>query len=246
MSEVLNEELELQERAWMRNAVVRSLYRGWYRELAARLSPVDGSTVELGSGIGKLREAVPHVVLTDLAATRWADAVVDAQELPYEDRSVANLVLVDVLHHVPRPIRFFDEATRVLVPGGRAVLLEPYCSPVSYRLYRAFHHELTDLSVDPFADAPLSGHDALDSNQAIPTLLFFKRVDEFRTRSPYLRIVERRRLAMLAYPLSGGWRLKTALPSRLLRSTLALERLIAPLAPLLAFRCLVVLERESA
>jgi SAM-dependent methyltransferase len=241
----LIEELELQERSWEQNDLLRSLYQGWYREIAARLSPVPGMTVELGSGIGKLREAAPHAVLTDVSSTPWIDAVVDAQQLPYEDGSVANLVLVDVLHHVPQPTRFFDEAKRVLATGGRVVLLEPYCSPVSYRLYRAFHHETTDLDVDPFADDALSTDDALDSNQAIPTLLFFRHAAEFRRRWPGLELAERRRLALLAYPLSGGWRRRASLPKTALRPVLALESLLRPLAPLLAFRCLVVVERSD-
>lgn len=239
----LIEELELQERAWARNDVLRTLYQGWYREIAARLSTVSGATVELGSGMGKLREAAPHAVLTDVAETPWIDAVVDAQQLPYDDGSVANLVLVDVLHHVPQPTRFLDEAARVLAPGGRIVLLEPYCSAVSYRLYRAFHHETTELDVDPFAAVSLSSADALDSNQAIPTLLFFRHAAEVARRWPQLATIERRRFALLAYPLSGGWRRPGRLPRAALRPLLGVERILAPLAPLLAFRCLVVVER---
>jgi SAM-dependent methyltransferase len=238
-------ELQLQEEAWNRNTVLRRLYRGWYSDIAARLSHVAGATVELGSGMGKLREAVPDAVLTDVEATPWVDVVVDAEQLPYADGSLANLVLVDVLHHVPRPGRFLEEAQRCLAPGGRIVLLEPYCSPVSYRVFRAFHHERTDVSVDPFADGRQSRTDALDSNQALPTLLFFARAGETSARWPKLRIVERRRLAMLAYPLSGGWRRRPLLPAALLRPVLALERVLSPLAPLLAFRCLVVVERQA-
>ncbi|HUZ80834.1 MAG TPA: methyltransferase domain-containing protein [Gaiellaceae bacterium] len=244
--DLLLDELALQERSWERNDLLRLLYRQWYRDIALRLSNVDGPTVELGSGIGKLREAVPRAVLTDVATTPWADSVVDAQDLPYDDASLANLVLVDVLHHIPQPTRFFDEAARALAPGGRIVLLEPYCSPVSYRLYRAFHHEPTDLSADPFAAQALSSENALDSNQAIPTLLFFRGAAELAQRWPQLEVIERRRLASIAYPLSGGWRRRPLLPAAGRRAALALEVALAPVARLIAFRCLVVLERTGA
>jgi ubiquinone/menaquinone biosynthesis C-methylase UbiE len=45
------------------------------------------------------------------------------EEIPGGDRAVANLVLIDVFHHVAHPARFFDEAARVLHPGGRVVIL---------------------------------------------------------------------------------------------------------------------------
>jgi hypothetical protein len=75
-------------------------------------------------------------------------------------------------------------------------------------------------------------------------LLFFKLFDQFRQRWPELELVERRRLALLAYPLSGGWRRPTVLPAALLPLTVAIEGLLTPLAPLLAFRCRVVLRRR--
>jgi SAM-dependent methyltransferase len=104
---------------------LRRIYREWHELVAARLADVPGATIELGAGIGRFKEVVPDAVATDIQPTPWADAVVDAGELPYEDGSVANLVLIDVFHHLARPARFLDEAVRVLAPAGRVVLLEP-------------------------------------------------------------------------------------------------------------------------
>jgi SAM-dependent methyltransferase len=226
----LETELDLQAAAWDRNALLRSLYRSWFAEVARSRSNVPGLTVELGSGIGKLREALPDVLLTDVEETRWAGSAVDAQALPFADGTLANIVLVDVLHHIPRPARFLDEA---------------YCSTVSYAVYRRWHHELTDLDVDPLAESPRSSTDPLDSNQALPTLLFFTRADLFERRWPELQILKRRRFAFFAYPLSGGWRRRPILPARLARPVLAVERALSPLAAVVAFRCLVVLERRG-
>jgi len=46
------------------------------------------------------------------------------------------------------------------------------------------------------------------------------------------------------YPLTGGFSRPPLVPRRLAGALEALERLLSPLAPLLAFRCLVVLERR--
>jgi SAM-dependent methyltransferase len=234
-----------QRRAWDSRPFVRGLYGEWFHDVADLLAPGDGPTVELGCGIGSFKDFRPETTATDVFATPWADEVVDAEHLPYEAGSVANLVAVDVIHHLPRPGRCFDEAVRVLRPGGRFVMVEPYCSPVSTPLYRAFHHERTDLGVDPFAEQAQSSDRPFDSNQALPTLLFWRRLAEFERRYPELAVVERRRFAMLRYPLSGGFTKAARIPPRLRRPAATLERGLAPLAPLMAFRCLVALERRA-
>ena len=114
----LVEALREQKRAWECRPLVRALYTEWYGAIAVRLSGVPGDSVELGSGIATLQSVCPHVRPTDVEPTSWTDEVVDALALPYEDASLANLVLVDVFHHLPRPAAFLDEATRVLAPGA--------------------------------------------------------------------------------------------------------------------------------
>lgn len=239
----LVEALRGQERSWNDRPLLRSLYVDWYELICARLSPVEGRSIELGSGIGTLRETCPRVEATDVESTPWVHDVVDAEALPYEVRSLANLVLVDVFHHLARPARFLDEAARVLRPGGRIVVLDPYCSPASTAAYRRFHHERTDLSAGAFEDDVSIASEPLASNQARATLAFFRSADEFRRRWPGLGVVERRRLALLAYPLSGGFTGKRLVPTNLGLAVARLERHLEFLAPLLAFRCLVVLER---
>ena len=53
----------------------------------------------------------------------------------------------------------------------------------------------------------------------------------------------RRRFAFVLYPLSGGYSRRPLVPPALYRPLQVLESMLSPLAPLLAFRCFVVLER---
>ena len=242
----LVDELRAQEEDWRTRPLVQRLYRTWYRFVVAQLSSVPGPTIELGSGISRFKEHYPPTVATDIEPTPWVSDVVDAESLPYDDGSVANLVLIDVFHHLASPTRFLDAASRVLAPGGRVVLLDPYCSPVSSPAYRRFHHERTDLHAAPFDDDAAAAASPMASNQARTTLVFFRRRDEFERRWPELAIVKSRRLALLVYPLSGGLTRPQLVPTWLYAPLAALERVLMPLAPLLAFRCLVVLERTTA
>jgi SAM-dependent methyltransferase len=237
------ETLQAHRQAWEQRPLLRSLYNGWYARIEAELAAGPERTVEIGAGIGSFKDYRPATVATDVVASDWTDEVADAEELPYEDGSIANLVLVDVLHHVPRPARFFEEAARVLRDGGRIVMLEPYCSPVSTFFYKRFHHEQTDLSVDPLGDPALSSDAPWDSNQALATLVFWRDLERFRALRPELAVRRRERLAFIAYPLSGGFTKRPLLPYALARPVALLERTLAFAAPLLAFRCLVTVER---
>jgi SAM-dependent methyltransferase len=232
------------EAAWRSRPLLRRVYNDWFDLIVARLAPVEGPTIELGSGFAPLKERLPDLVTTDVEPTPWADVVADAHSIPYPDASLANIVAVDVLHHLAEPARFLDEARRTLRPGGRVIALEPYASLLWTVLYRRFHYELTDPEIDPFEPDPRLAGQAMEGNQALPTVLFFRRDSELRRRWPELRIVERKRFAFLLYPLSGGYTGRRFVPIALYRPLRVLEAALRPAARLIASRCLVVLERR--
>jgi SAM-dependent methyltransferase len=237
----LAKSLREHERAWQARPLLRRIYRDWFALIASRLAQVDGTTIELGSGIGQLRGEIPGLVTTDVEETPWADRVVDAGALPYGDGELANIAMLDVYHHLPRPAAFLDEACRALAPGGRVVMLEPYCSALSSLAYR-LHHERLELDGDGFAESDST--DPLDANLAQTTLAFYRQRGEYARRWPELPIVEEQLLSLFVYPLSGGFTRRQLLPNALYRPLTALERVLSPLLPLAAFRCLVVLERR--
>ena len=239
----LAESLREHERAWHERPLLRRIYREWFALLASRRSTVDGVTLELGSGIGQLREFVPGLVTTDVEETPWADRVVDAGALPYDDGTIANIFMLDVFHHLPQPASFLDEARRTLATGGRVVMLEPYVSRLSGFAYR-LHHERLELAADGFAENDST--DPLDANLAQTTLAFFRQRDEYDRRWPELPLVEQELLSLVVYPLSGGFTRRPLLPNSLHGPFAALERALSPLLPLAAFRCLVVLERQPS
>jgi SAM-dependent methyltransferase len=242
---VLPDELRVQREAWDRRPLVRELYRGWYREVVAELSGIAGPTIELGCGIGTFKESHPETVATDVMPTPWTDEVVDAQQLPYEDASVANIVMTDVLHHLSDPMAFLAEAERVLKPEGRVVMVEPFCSPLSTPMWRLFHWETVDVSVDPFTGGAHSGEDPFDANTALPTLIFWRGLETYRRLRPGLPVVQRSRIAWLLYPLSGGLTGRRLLPFAARRGLAAFERALLPvMGRLAAFRCLVTLQRR--
>jgi SAM-dependent methyltransferase len=228
---------------WRRKPVLRQLYRDWYRDIAMWLAP--GRTVEVGGGTGNLKEYASGVCCTDVVSLPWLDAVTDAQRLPFQTGSLANLVLFDTLHHIENVSLFFDEALRTLKVGGRIIIMDPYISWASWPVYRYLHPEPVDLTQDPLRlTTPRSGRLPFDSNQAMATILFEKELTRFQTRYPGLAVRHVKRLAFFAYPLSGGFEHSSMIPRSLVAPTLRLERKLGWLAQFLAFRLFVVLEHR--
>ena len=146
-------------------------------------------------------------------------------------------------------MRFLEEVERVLVPGGRLILVEPWITPFSYLIYRYLHQEDCDLSVSPWdvddSGAPQSKK-AFDGNQAIPFLLFGQR-NRQRTLAalPLLRCITVEPFCLLAYLFSFGFKPMNLLPECLYPAVSSLERYSLPLwRRLAALRVLLVLEKS--
>jgi SAM-dependent methyltransferase len=206
--------------------------------------------VEVGAGPGFFKQLLPELISTDLVWSPWLDVVADAQKLPFRSDSVTNVFGLDVLHHVAAPLSFLQEAERVLVHGGRLILVEPWITPFSYLIYCCFHQEDCDLSVLPWkADAPQSvpSKKAFDGNAAIPYLLFAGQNRSMTFESlPRLRPVVIEPFCLFAYLLSFGFKSMNLLPESLYPSISKFERATLPLwRGFAALRVLLVLEKSS-
>src|SRR3981081_2858935 len=82
-------------------------------------------------------------------AGRAAEGVTATQALPFAEITTSNIAMVDVLHHVEFPMVFFEEAARVLRPGGRIIMVEPAITFGSSLFYRLLHHEPVIISAGP-------------------------------------------------------------------------------------------------
>ena len=170
----------------------------------------------------------------------------DAQQLPFISGSIGNIVLFDRLHHLENVRHFFDEALRVLQPGGRVIIMDPYISVRSWPVYHFLHPEPVDFDQDPLVLSPMQpGRKPFDANQAISTILFERSSRRFHELYPGLKKLRHHRLAFFAYPLSGGFEHPSLIPTLMIRPILALERFLSVLSRCLAFRIFVVLEKGS-
>jgi SAM-dependent methyltransferase len=234
--------LEDYRHVWQTKPVLRAVYTHYYREMIARCRA--GPTLEVGGGSGNLKSYLADVITSDIQPVPWLDVVADAHCLPFAAGSFGNIVLFDVLHHLQRPRLFLLEAERVLRPGGRVIMVEPAITPLSWLLYKVLHDEPVRMSDNPLAEGGIDAtKDPFASNQSIPTLLFGRYRHRAARTFPHLRLIEKRRIAYLGYPLSGGFKRWSLLPIWAVGPLLRLERWLEPvLQRVMAFRLLAVME----
>lgn len=237
--------LRISRAKWEQSPALQAVYGDIAGRIAAAQAP--GATVEVGSGIGWLRDCLGGIVTTDLAATPWVDRVASAYALEDLGQTWSNVVAVDVLHHLTEPLRFLQSAARVLRPGGRLVLVEPAATPWGRIFYGLCHHEpmapgrLRAPWVFPPDDA--AGHFA---NMGMATALFGCRgAPAVDLPTLGLDLIEREHFGLLAYPLTGGFSRRAFASARLLRRLLRLESGLPPaLRCATGLRVLVALERR--
>jgi SAM-dependent methyltransferase len=230
---------------WNRKSVLRAVYDDFYDRIAAFCT--SGLTIEIGGGIGNLKRRLADVVSTDIQFAPWLDCVADAQHLPFADGVAGNIVMIDVLHHIEFPVRFFREAERLLRPGGRIITVEPAITWGSTLFYRFLHQEPVRMSADPLLEGmPDPNRDPYDSNQALPTLIATRNRQQFLRLFPGLRISRINWFSFVVYPLSGGFKPWSLIPAGLASRLLGIERAIEPvLGRWLAFRMVLVVEKST-
>jgi SAM-dependent methyltransferase len=232
---------------WETKASIRLLYRDFHRQLLE--SCPAGRILDIGSGTAHIKDSSSDIVSSDILSFPGIDVVADAHRLPFPNELFSGVVMLDVLHHLERPIEFLKEASRVLKPGGRLVMIEPAMTTLARRFYDYFHDEPVHMDVDPFADVAINpDRDTFDANQAIPTLLFATPAARGRIEQviPLLRVRSVKWLSLFAYPLSGGFQSWSLMPAALVRSMLAFEQKVPEaVCRQIAFRMMIVLERRE-
>lgn len=224
---------------WRSKYAIRACYRGWYERLRPFI--VTGPSLEIGGGFGGFKDFWPELLASDVLAVPGLDLVADGMRLPCADGSLGNLLVLDLLHHLRAPHLFFDEAARVLRPGGRVLTIEPHITPLSFFAYRLLHHE--DVWFGGYhRDAQKA--DPWAGNLAAANLLFAREVRDWPRRHPTLKIVHRHKFSILDFQLACGFKPRALVSSpRLYDFTLALDRRLDWIAPLCGFRILCVIEK---
>jgi hypothetical protein len=238
-------EAQLNLERWKRKPVLREIYRGFHQQIAAQVSPgLRGEIIEIGSGIGSLRDVIPVCTRTDGYPSPFIDRVENAYALSCADRSVSHLILFDVFHHLKYPGTAMDEFRRVLVERGRLILFDPCISLFGLAVYGLAHPEPVGLFrpiVWRAPDGRLPGQQEYYAAQGNATRLFVR-----GRGAPWREawsLVTMRRLSALSYVASGGYSGPQLYPARWLPWLRRVDKVLDRFPGLFATRLLVVLEK---
>jgi len=202
-----------------RKGLLRRIHREWHEAIAALVSGDAGEILEIGSGSGHLHEVLPEVVTSDVRSLPWVHETFDATSIPRGDATLRAVVMVNVFHHLPDPVGFLAEARRVVRPGGRLVMLEPWPSWWSRRVYRRLHHEPFDESGPPRLEP---GDPMGAANGALPWIVL-EREPPPGFRAAWTPILARQTMPAV-YLLSGGLSMRPLAPGWTMAAIRLFER----------------------
>lgn len=239
------ERLYSHRQIWRNKGLIRKIYHQLFSLIVSEMFRGNGKSIELGSGPGFFKEFHNSIIATDIVKVDWIDVVCAATSLPFEERSIDNIIMIDVLHHLSNPIAFFSEANKVLKAEGKIIILDVQITPFSYIIYKFFHQEPVRMNINPMqSDALFSANDPFDSNQATTTRLFGKFRSSFEQKFTELILIKKKYLCFITYPLSGGFEHKALIKESYLPILNRIESLIEPFGGLFAFRNLIVLQKK--
>jgi SAM-dependent methyltransferase len=230
---------------WNRKSLLRMIYADFYRLIAQNLSRLpDSKVVELGSGLGNIREVITDCIRTDLFPYPWIDQIENAYKLSFEDETVSDLILTDVFHHLRYPGAALKELHRVLRKGGHVIMLEPCMSVLGAVVYGIFHTEPIAVTgkIEWFVPAGWSPeHIDYYAAQGNATRIFLN--GKYVSQLKDWKKIETIRLSAIAYAASGGYSVSQFYPTAMLPILKGLEKALDLFPTLFATRLLVVLEK---
>ena len=188
---------------WQQKPQLRYFYKQEiFRHILAFSDP-KGVAIEIGSGPGFLKSAMPTLICTDIKDGPGVNCLVDATQLPFKDRSVDTFIGVDVLHHFDQPGSFFKMASHSLRAGGRIIFVEPWAGSFGYLFYRFVHHEDCARLETPFGPAFTGNKSPMDGNAMIARQCLVE--SETQLRSYGFKTIHRSFFGCFSYLLTGGF-----------------------------------------
>ena len=104
----------------------------------------DDIGIEFGAGSGFSKDFIinDNFKISDYADYDWLDEKqINALDTPYERNSFDFVVSSNMIHHIPYPLQYLKEMSRILKPDGKLLIQEVNCSLMLKIILRIMRHE---------------------------------------------------------------------------------------------------------
>ena len=223
---------------------LHKLYLEYYEIFKENTKDIpDGFKIEIGSGGGFLKEVINDVITSDVLELPGVDKTFFAEKIPYPDKSVAVFFLLDTLHHIKEPDKFFSEVNRCLKPGAKIIMIEPTNTLFSRLFFKYIHQEEFDSKKEKWI---VGGEGRLaDANIAMPWIIFIRDREKFLTKYPDLQILKINKHTPFRMFLSGGLSYRQFVPSASFGFFTNIEKLLSPFHNTLASFMTIVVKKSE-
>lgn len=241
-----NREIHRNRDLWQHKPLLQKVYREFHERIRRQLAPVaDASIVELGSGIGSIKQTIPNCITTDIFENPWLDRCENAYRLSFPSGSVGTLILFDVWHHLEFPGSALQEFARVLAPKGRIILFEPAMSGFGQLVYSLFHPEPIHLRRTLAWEAPANfqpeGAPYFAAQSQAHRTFVWEQITDWKRQ---WQVVHTEMITSFRYWLSGGFNGPGLCPPVTEPLWEWIDRRLSAFPQVFAARLLVVLEKK--
>jgi SAM-dependent methyltransferase len=135
----------------------------------------NGLEVGAGAGLSKKFILNKNLKISDFSDHQHLDFKnVDAQNTKFNNESFDYIISSNMLHHIPYPIKFFEETHRILKKNGKLIIEEVTCSLILQLATILMKHEGFDFTVDPWSRTkPVTDEaNVWSGNIAVTNLIF--------------------------------------------------------------------------
>ena len=165
--------------------------------------------LEVGAGAGLSKKFIlnKNLKISDFSDHQHLDFKnVDAQKTKFNENNFDYIISSNMLHHIPYPIKFFQEAHRILKKNGKLIIEEVTCSLTLQLVTILMKHEGFDFTVDPWSKThPVTDGKNVWSGNIAVTNLIFDNISLFEKKVGDLYIIEHhKRYECLIFLNSGG------------------------------------------
>jgi len=145
--------------------------------------------LEIGCGAGHSKHYIKdhNLKISDITNYDFLDFKnIDCMNTPFKDGSFDCVFSQSLIHHLPNPVRLFNEIGRILKKNGKYIITDVNCSFFLKLIIILTKSEKYDLDVDIYnKEINLTDiNDIFDSNNAVPTLIF-ENFEKFNDKLKY-------------------------------------------------------------